>query len=853
MRALEIIEKEGPARGMFLEHGQVGGLEPSGHRAGATATLQSPPARGLRSPWVPSWISDVLSAVFRAEDEEVSRRCGPASKKLDHLQTQALLLRYCASFCKVVHLFRTVPPHLLTAELGEFDKEFRESMESITGQTSDFTWAFMGLGCKMGGLGLRPSKLHALGGYLASFSGASAWIKARFPAIPEADIQAREDFLTSAWSSAFGPLPQFARQHDLSAITDSKLLPLLLESPACPPATWVASIQTATSSAFWKCLPSRWNGTHIDNACFRTLINLRYRQAQLYPTVCPMLGCPENLDAFGDHALCCKKGGEATIRHNRLTQRIALECSKAVAGVSLEARLLLQKSDERPADILLTAWRGGALALDVTVPHVRTKRTPESAKGLHAMEVAISRKEAKYLARCQEAGLNFSVLAFDTLGAAHPQTAAFLRAMFNDARRRSLCPDWRYIEQAWHRVMVPLQIDVARQILARNVQPELESLYHCRCGATGGVPDACARVRLAPRSHSVFRFRFSRRSLPPHPTRSLSPLCCLSLLSPLSLSLLSLLSLSLLSPLSFPPPLPPPSPSPRCVVVVCPVAPPAGEAPVQVISSQLDIDLPRASSTSTHISSPQQLGASASSSSTLAFRTGSTEGDPSQGTSGACGPELVRSVDSLKSLGGGQVLLSLSVGAERSQGRGRVPEEASLTGSPTVCSPTTVIESKHQLGLPAGKGVVSPHSEAARACARATQPDPHAVGWGGRGDYKHFPGVWLKQQAEHQPPPIPRFHSPSTRSQTTLSRSSNTPSARSSSLSVSSPCFSSGCSSVGSSGCNWTRSSSSWSGHGKGYRSSSKEQTSAHTDGPTGSGSSCSHTSPLSSVSVSPS
>ena len=108
----------------------------------------------------------------------------------------------------------------------------------------------------------------------------------------------------------------------------------------------------------------------------------------MYPTVCPVLGCPENLDAFGDHALCCKKGGEATIRHNRLTQRIALECSKAVAGVSLEARLLLQKSDERPADILLTAWRGGALALDVTVPHVRTKRTPESAKGLHAMDLA---------------------------------------------------------------------------------------------------------------------------------------------------------------------------------------------------------------------------------------------------------------------------------------------------------------------------------------------------------------------------------------------------------------------------------------------------------------------------------
>jgi hypothetical protein len=68
-------------------------------------------------------------------------------QKLDHLQTQALLLRYCASFCKVVHLFRTVPPALLSAELTQFDHEFRVAMENITGRTSDFTWAFMGLGC----------------------------------------------------------------------------------------------------------------------------------------------------------------------------------------------------------------------------------------------------------------------------------------------------------------------------------------------------------------------------------------------------------------------------------------------------------------------------------------------------------------------------------------------------------------------------------------------------------------------------------------------------------------------------------------------------------------------------------
>ena len=60
----------------------------------------------------------------------------------------------------------------------------------------------------------------------------------------------------------------------------------------------------------------------------------------------------------------------------------------------------------------------------MTVPHIKTKRTPDSATGLFAMEEAIARKQKKYATRCQDAGMSFSVLAFDTLGAAHPTTCS---------------------------------------------------------------------------------------------------------------------------------------------------------------------------------------------------------------------------------------------------------------------------------------------------------------------------------------------------------------------------------------------------------------------------------------------
>jgi hypothetical protein len=192
---------------------------------------------------------------------------------------------------------------MISEQLGQFDLEFRNAMESITGKVSDFTWSFMGLGCSKGGLGLRPSRLHALGGYLSSFGGASAWIKARFPAIPAADLDGRISCLSAEWSSYFGELPEYFFQRDFSEATDAVLLPLLKSSPACPPANWIASIQSPSSSCFWKCLPSRWNGTYIDNACFRVLLQLRYRMAQMYPSPCPAVGCSEMLDPFAARAV----------------------------------------------------------------------------------------------------------------------------------------------------------------------------------------------------------------------------------------------------------------------------------------------------------------------------------------------------------------------------------------------------------------------------------------------------------------------------------------------------------------------------------------------------------------------
>src|SRR5436190_11631408 len=153
----------------------------------------------------------------------------------------------------------------------------------------------MSLGCRKGRLGLRSARVHALGAYLASLSSSAQMIGDRFPSISRETLQQRVSFLGEDWMTAFGKLPESLSQRSLSAAADEKLLPLLTSSPECPPAVWVASLQSPTSSCFWRCLPSHRSGTFVNDACFRVLVQLRYHRPVMYPSECPAPGCSVRL------------------------------------------------------------------------------------------------------------------------------------------------------------------------------------------------------------------------------------------------------------------------------------------------------------------------------------------------------------------------------------------------------------------------------------------------------------------------------------------------------------------------------------------------------------------------------
>ena len=291
IRALQTIEHFGPSLGLHLNAKKSEVWSPSGEVPEPLRHFHVLEPAGFELLGSPVGNQEFTKSFFLRRMTKF-RALWAGISSLDHLQTQALLLRFCASFCKVVHLFRTVPTGLISEELAMFDKEFRGFMETVTGPVSDFTWTFMSLSCARGGLGLRSAQLHALGGYISSLNSAAPLIIERFSFTSVPHLNARLDLLKSWWSSSFGSLPTSLTQKALSAATDEKVLPILTSSPSCPPPVWIDSIQSPTSSCFWKCLPSRWNGTFIDNNCFRTLLHLRYRHPLFYPSPFPSPNCP---------------------------------------------------------------------------------------------------------------------------------------------------------------------------------------------------------------------------------------------------------------------------------------------------------------------------------------------------------------------------------------------------------------------------------------------------------------------------------------------------------------------------------------------------------------------------------
>ena len=88
---------------------------------------------------------------------------------LEDPQVAYNLFKYCFSYPKLVHILRTVPPHISSKALFPLSLEYRALIESLVGSSiSDSAFTQCTLGVNVGGLGLRNPVEHDYAGYLAS-------------------------------------------------------------------------------------------------------------------------------------------------------------------------------------------------------------------------------------------------------------------------------------------------------------------------------------------------------------------------------------------------------------------------------------------------------------------------------------------------------------------------------------------------------------------------------------------------------------------------------------------------------------------------------------------------------------
>ena len=96
-------------------------------------------------------------------------------------QVALALLHLCSGFCKLIHIARVTPPHLILDAMQRYDADICHSFANCTGvDVSDTAGKQAKMSLRRGGLGLHSLVDHSSAAYIASFCTSGIhhiWIK----------------------------------------------------------------------------------------------------------------------------------------------------------------------------------------------------------------------------------------------------------------------------------------------------------------------------------------------------------------------------------------------------------------------------------------------------------------------------------------------------------------------------------------------------------------------------------------------------------------------------------------------------------------------------------------------------
>jgi len=284
-----------------------------------------------------------------------------------------LLIRHCASFCKLVYSARAVPPAAHYPALEEFSGDLRKALEGILGDDMpELSWQQAQLGIVHGGLGLRGAAQHASAAFVSSVLASRELCQAIDADFEPDDasgglgLQAAKDHLRSTILDAVAV--------DLEAVTSQKYLSKLVDAAAKDSlrqgqrndAFFRAhlSLCSLPTAGAWLTAPPADDDRQMDSALFQLARRHRLRMpVYAAETFCPCSG--EGTDRFGDHALVCPCQGDRTVRHNALRNLVYKDAVDAGMRPEREKAGLLPA---RPAEDGIKAGGDQRRPADVWLP-----------------------------------------------------------------------------------------------------------------------------------------------------------------------------------------------------------------------------------------------------------------------------------------------------------------------------------------------------------------------------------------------------------------------------------------------------------------------------------------------------
>ena len=272
--------------------------------------------------------------------------------------------------CEIKKLARTTPTILIFEAMQQFDIDVKRCLSScIANCITDSAWHQAQISLSRGGLGLRSLSKHSCAAFIASFCS-SGFAASNNSHLIQAvacfnELVTPSDTITVTSSVAFPP-----RQISLYTKLNVFDFQLLFDQSLLADKAHLLSVSAPHAAVWLSVIPSVGLGLHLDPDECRTALKWWLGIETARGSNCAL--CPDSaLDPLGHHAVTCKRGGDAVLRHNKLSN-ILVESTfhQAHIHVQVEAGsgLSQDRSHSWPADILVFDWdQSKPAAMDLSV------------------------------------------------------------------------------------------------------------------------------------------------------------------------------------------------------------------------------------------------------------------------------------------------------------------------------------------------------------------------------------------------------------------------------------------------------------------------------------------------------